>query len=105
MNGRRSFLIGQTAAPAHAARDAANFTNALLRTHDGRTVKFYDDLLKGKLVVINMMYTSCAGICPANTASLKAVQQALGKRVGRDIFMVRCRCGRHSIARKRCATT
>jgi protein SCO1/2 len=50
-------------------------------------VKFYDDLLKGKLVVINMMYTSCAGICPANTASMKAVQQALGARVGRDVFM------------------
>jgi protein SCO1 len=84
MNGRRSFLTG-TAAPA--ARDATYFTNALLRTHDGRTVKFYDDLLKGKLVVINMMYTTCSGICPANTASMRAVQQALGARVGRDIFM------------------
>jgi protein SCO1/2 len=85
MNGRRSFLGGQAAPPA--ARDAGYFTNALLRTHDGRTVRFYDDLLKGKLVVINMMYTSCTGICPANTASMKAVQQALGARVGRDIFM------------------
>jgi protein SCO1/2 len=84
MNGRRSFLGGQTPA---SARDAAYFTNAVLRTHDGRSVKFYDDLLKGKLVVINMMYTSCSGICPANTASMKAVQQALGARVGRDIFM------------------
>ena len=34
-----------------------------------------------------MMYASCTGICPASTASLKAVQQALGARVGRDIFM------------------
>jgi protein SCO1/2 len=33
------------------------------------------------------MYTSCSGICPANTASMKAVQQALGARVGSDIFM------------------
>jgi protein SCO1/2 len=73
--------------PQAGTGDAAYFTNAQLRTHDGRTVRFYDDLLKGKLVVINMMYTSCSGICPANTASMKAVQQALGSRVGRDIFM------------------
>ena len=68
-------------------RDAAYFTNAHLLTHDGRAVRFYDDLLKNKLVVINMMYTVCSGICPANTAALKALQQALGARVGRDIFM------------------
>jgi protein SCO1/2 len=83
MDGRRSVLNPR--GPANT--DAAYFTNALLRTHDGRTVKFYDDLLKGKLVVINMMYAGCTGICPASTASLKAVQQALGARVGRDIFM------------------
>jgi protein SCO1/2 len=59
----------------------------VLQTHEGRKVRFYDDVLKGKLVVINMMYTVCTGICPANTASMKAVQQALGPRVGRDIFM------------------
>jgi protein SCO1/2 len=67
--------------------DADYFTNELLRTHDGRIVRFYDDLLKGKLVVINMMYTSCTGTCPANTAAMKALQQALGSRVGKDVFM------------------
>jgi protein SCO1/2 len=86
MDVRRSVLNPQGAAAA-AAADAAYFTNALLRTHDGRTVKFYDDLLKGKLVIINMMYTTCSGICPANTAALKSLQQALGARVGRDVFM------------------
>ena len=67
--------------------DAAYFTNARLLTHEGKAVRFYDDLLKGKLVVINMMYTSCTGICPANTAAMRALQQALGSRVGREVFM------------------
>ena len=67
--------------------DAAYFGNARLLTHEGKDVRFYDDLLSGKLVVFNMMYTSCTGICPANTAAMKALQQALGTRVGRDIFM------------------
>ena len=74
-------------ATPNAAADAAYFTNAQLLTHEGRAVRFYDELLQDKLVVINMMYTVCSGICPANTAALKALQLALGARVGRDIFM------------------
>ena len=67
---------------------AGYFPNVVLRTHEGREVRFYDDLLKGKNVVINMMYTVCPdGFCPLFTANLVALQRALGARVGRDIFM------------------
>ena len=38
------------------------FPNVLLTTHDGREVRFYDDLVKGKKVLINFMYTQCTGI-------------------------------------------
>ena len=38
------------------------FPNHELTTHDGRTVRFYDDLLRGKTVLINFMYTDCDGI-------------------------------------------
>jgi protein SCO1/2 len=95
MNSKRTFFKRSLAVlPALSYAAAARgggaepaFPNVLLQTHEGRKVRFNDDLLNGKLVVINMMYTVCTGICPANTASLKAVQQALGPRVGRDIFM------------------
>ncbi|MEJ7616289.1 MAG: SCO family protein, partial [Pyrinomonadaceae bacterium] len=50
-------------------------------------VRFYDDLIKGKIVLINMMYVRCAGICPGMTANLLRVQKALSDRVGHDIFM------------------
>jgi protein SCO1/2 len=59
----------------------------VLRTHEGKAVRFYDDLIKGKIVVINFMYANCTGICPAMTMNLMKVQEALGGRVGRDIFM------------------
>ena len=64
---------------------ASYFTNARLTTHEGRQVRFYDDLLKGKMVVINMMYTTCSGICPANTASILSVRRALEKHVDKAI--------------------
>ena len=35
------------------------FPNVVLETHDGETVRFYDDLIEGKIVAINFMYTSC----------------------------------------------
>jgi len=35
------------------------FPDVLLQTHDGRTVRFYEDLIKGKVVAINFMYVGC----------------------------------------------
>lgn len=35
------------------------FPNVELQTHEGKTVHFYDDLIKDKLVAINFMYASC----------------------------------------------
>lgn len=63
------------------------FPNVVLTTHEGKKVRFYDDLIKDKIVVINFMYAECEGICPGITANLLRVQKMLGGRVGRDIFM------------------
>jgi len=65
------------------------FLNVALTTHEGREVRFYDDLIKGKTVLLNIMYTVCTAeaICPLGTANLVAVQEILGPRVGRDVFM------------------
>lgn len=62
------------------------FPNVPLTTQDGTTVRFYDDLLKGKAVAINLVYTRCKDECPLETARLVQVQRLLGDRVGKDIF-------------------
>jgi protein SCO1 len=82
------FAASRTAQPASESRPEGYFPNAIFQTHEGKKVKFYDDLVKGKLVVFNMMLQACSdGICPNMTANLRRVQQALGARVGKDIFM------------------
>jgi protein SCO1 len=63
------------------------FPNCTLQTHEGKTVRFYDDLIAGRIVAINMMYADCSGICPRMTSNLVKAQRMLGDRVGRDIFM------------------
>jgi len=63
------------------------FPNVTLQTQDGKNVRFYDDLVKDKIVTINFFFTHCEEVCPLVTANLVKVQQLLGDRVGRDIFM------------------
>src|SRR6266849_4573833 len=62
------------------------FPNVPLTTQDGTSVHLYDDLLKGKSVAINVIYTSCQDECPLETARLVQVQRLLGERMGKDIF-------------------
>jgi protein SCO1 len=77
--------------PARAAADgsppgAGYFPNVTLVTQHGKTVRFYDDLLKGKIVAINLIYTTCQYACPLETARMSQVQKKLGDRMGRDVF-------------------
>lgn len=72
----------------NAARPGAkHFPNIVLRTHDNREVRFYDDLMKGKTVLLTFMYATCEGVCPATVLNLRKVQQRLGDRSGRDVFI------------------
>ncbi len=78
--------VGADQAPAYRP-GKHGFPNVTLHTQENKTVRFYDDLVKGKHVVVNFMYASCPDSCPLQTANLVLVQKALGPRVGRDIFM------------------
>lgn len=81
------FATAQSAsAQAYSRKGAEYFTNVELTTQDGTKVRFYDDLLKGKIVVIDLFYTQCLDSCPLETARLAQVQRMLGDRVGKDIF-------------------
>jgi protein SCO1 len=89
VTSRAGGLIGQSWATRSSREklQARYFPNFELITQEGKKVRFYDDLIKDKIVVINFMYAQCEGICVPVTQNLKRVQNLLGKRVGRDIFM------------------
>ena len=69
-----------------AQSDKSHFPNVELITQDGKKVRFYDDLIKGKVVAINLIYTTCKYSCPLETARLVQLQKLLGDRMGKDIF-------------------
>jgi protein SCO1/2 len=65
---------------------AGYFPNVPLTTQDGQTVHLYDDLLKGKTVVVSLFYSECQDSCPLETARLVQVQHMLGDHMGKDVF-------------------
>lgn len=80
--------IGLTA-PAEGRRWGQDYLpNVAVLDQDRKELRFYDDLLRGKIAVISFVYTSCASICPLVIARLAEVQDALGDAVGRDIFFI-----------------
>lgn len=78
-------LAGGTASAARWGKNY--FPNLPVVTQDGETLNFYDDLIKGKIVIIDFIYTNCPDICSLTTARMAAVQDRLGDRLGRDIFI------------------
>ena len=81
------FLVGRTDAAKMPWKDSY-IPNATVTTQDGRSLRFYDDVLKGKISIISFIYTSCRDICPVVTARLSQLEDRLGDTVGRDYFFV-----------------
>jgi protein SCO1/2 len=76
-----ALLVAGTATAGH------KFPNVELTSHEGKVYRFQDDLIDGKVVVINFIYTECKNSCPAETARMKQVYRELDGRVGQDIQM------------------
>lgn len=81
------------AARAHATDVAARvqkardyFTNTVLVTQDGEDVRFFDDVLRDRVVVIDFVFTRCTGACPMLTQKLLLARAALAGSV--DVQLV-----------------
>jgi cytochrome oxidase Cu insertion factor (SCO1/SenC/PrrC family) len=74
--------------PAADRDPAPQIPDRVLIDQDGKPRRFYTDLVKGKLVVMNSIFTSCPATCPVQTAIFAQVQRMLGDRVGRDVQMI-----------------
>ncbi|HEX6100042.1 MAG TPA: SCO family protein [Thermoanaerobaculia bacterium] len=55
--------LHKKAAKAPAAVETS-IPDVKVTTHDGRTVNFYSDLIRNKVVAVNFVFTSCTTVCP-----------------------------------------
>jgi protein SCO1/2 len=75
-----------TSTPTSAAQ--SYFTDTPLVDQDGRQLRFYSDLLKGKVVVINSFFTTCKDSCPVMAATLARLQERIGDRLGKSVHLI-----------------
>jgi protein SCO1/2 len=82
----------QLAAGAKAAQPAApadlSIPDVPVITHDGREVRFYSDLVAGRTVAMNFIFTTCTTVCPPMGAYFGQLQNELGERLGRDVHLI-----------------
>jgi protein SCO1/2 len=64
------------------------FSDVELINQDGQKMRFYSDVLKDKVVVINTFFITCTSVCPPLNRNMEKVQDALGDRLGKDAFLV-----------------
>lgn len=92
---RRKFLTSfaipgpreEPARPRPVSSGPATFTNALLRTHEDQEVRFYEDLIKDRHVLISFMDASSDEVRTRVTARLVQIHEALKDRMGKNLFM------------------
>lgn len=86
------------ASPAAARSPRANgadegaarryFTDLPLVDQAGRGVRFYNDVLKDRVVLLSFIYTSCTDACPLIMQRLTQVKDRLGDAFGKQVFFV-----------------
>jgi cytochrome oxidase Cu insertion factor (SCO1/SenC/PrrC family) len=76
-----------TAATDSNAFSSSRIPDAQVVDQHGKQLNFYSDLIKGKTVAINFVFTSCTTICPPLTATFRRVQQDAAAR-GLDVKLI-----------------
>jgi len=88
VTGDQNLLAANTAsnAPGYARKMVIPEVDVL--DQNGNALHFYSDLIKGKTVAINFIFTNCTTICPPLAATFARVQKEMGDKVGRDVYFI-----------------
>lgn len=58
-----------------------------LLNQDGRPLRFKSDVIGNRLIAITFTYTTCTTICPILDSIFVKLQDKLGDRLGREVFL------------------
>jgi protein SCO1/2 len=73
-----------------AAQTAAQkyFTDVELLNQNGEKMRFYSDLLKDKVVIVNTFFGTCTSVCPPMNRNLEKLQETFKDRIGKDLYII-----------------
>ena len=55
---------------------------------EGASLHFYSDLVQGRVVAVNFLFTNCTTICPPLGVTFAKLRKLLGERAGRDVHLI-----------------
>lgn len=77
------------AQPPSGTHDAqAYFTDTQVLDQNGQPLRFYSDVLKNRVVLLNVIFTHCNDACPLITRKLKEVREALGEPLASQVYFI-----------------
>lgn len=82
--------VPSTATPNGSDRAAVDveLRDLELLDHTGKKLSFKTDVLADRIVAIDFIYTTCSTICPVISSVLANVQDSLGERLGKEVWLV-----------------
>jgi protein SCO1/2 len=79
---------GLSTEPAEVSAAQKYFSDVELLNQEGGKMRFYSDLLKGHTVVIIPFFATCTNVCPPMNRNLEKIQEALGDRLGKQVYLI-----------------
>jgi protein SCO1/2 len=82
-------LLLAWAIPAAAQEtESLDLPDVAVLDQEGVSHHFATDLVQGKVVAINFIFTHCTTICPPLAATFGKLRKLLGDRAGRDVHLI-----------------
>jgi protein SCO1/2 len=73
---------------SESKQDYLSLPDTELVTQYGEHRRFNSEIVDGRIVVIDFIYTTCTTVCPVLSATLRQVQRQLEKRGGSEVLLV-----------------
>jgi protein SCO1/2 len=70
------------------SRENVRIPDALMLNQHGEEVRLYSDLIEGKQVIINFVYSTCTSVCPTLQSVFQGIQSQLGDRLGTEVNLI-----------------
>ncbi len=64
------------------------FSDVLLTDQHGKQQRLYSDLIQDKIIIMQSFFTSCKTVCPVTVATFEKIQERLGDRLGKDVYLL-----------------
>jgi protein SCO1/2 len=76
------------ATESSASYESLTIPDVTVLDEDGKEVRFYSELVKGKIVAINFIFTTCTTVCPPLGATFARLQRSISPALAKEVLLI-----------------